>query len=465
MASRISVDTDTWWHLRAGQWILENRQVPRSDPFSYTRGGQPWEYPGWLVQVPLYLIFRISGPGGLNIWTAAMVTAAFAFLWHALSGGPFTRAFVIVLATATSGVYWAARPYMVTFVLVAAFIWILEDFRWRRADRIYVLPVLTLLWANSHGGFIIGFLLWGVYFLFTVGDRKQPEPIKIDLRSKKMLIVGSLMILGVAINPAGPVMLLYPFKTISIQALRAHIQEWQPPDFRSLQVQPFLWLIFATLGFVGFSGRKLALIDFVLFSGFAYLGFLAGRNIALFALIAPPILTRHAEPVLAGMKTRLGMSAQLQRPVGVSMTSRLINGILLVGLIAAVLAKVWQVYPEEVNWQYFREILPVEAVEFIGQENLPGRMFNTYNWGGYLMWSLRDYAVFIDGRTDLYNDELIEEWLRVVRAEAGWQEVLDRWMVQLVLVEPHLPLVEALEVDGWELLYADEVAVVYGMPP
>ncbi len=147
MAARISVDTDTWWHLRAGEWILENRAVPQTDPFSYTRGGAPWQYPGWLVEVPMALIYRLAGPGGLNLWTAAMVTLTFAFLWRALTGGAFLRAFTLILAATASGVYWAARPYLVTFLFAAIFLWVLEDFRWGRADR---LGGCLCLWSSGQ---------------------------------------------------------------------------------------------------------------------------------------------------------------------------------------------------------------------------------------------------------------------------------------------------------------------------
>ncbi|MGD9093603.1 MAG: hypothetical protein PVF74_12205, partial [Anaerolineales bacterium] len=173
MAARISVDTDTWWHLRAGAWILENGSVPQVDPFSYTRFGEPWQYPGWIVEIPMYAIFQTLGPGGLNLWTAFMVTFTFWFIWQTLSGGPFMRAFVIVLAAATAGVYWAARPYLVTFLLAAVYLWILEDYRWgrikSRSIRMWLLPTLMVLWANSHGGFAVGFLIWGVYFVWELG--------------------------------------------------------------------------------------------------------------------------------------------------------------------------------------------------------------------------------------------------------------------------------------------------------
>src|SRR5690606_13624710 len=99
---------------------------------------------------------RALGPGGLNLWTAGMVTLSFAFLWRTLSGGLFLRVFIFVLAATVSAVYWAARPYLVTFLFAAVFLWILEDMRWGRippgSRRLLWLPVLMVIWANSHGG-------------------------------------------------------------------------------------------------------------------------------------------------------------------------------------------------------------------------------------------------------------------------------------------------------------------------
>ena len=159
MAARVSMDTDTWWHLRAGQWIMENYQIPRVDPFSYTRGGASWKYPGWLVEVPMLWIYQAVGPGGLNLMTAMIVTLAFWFVWKTMSGGEYLKAFVIILAATASGVYWAARPYLVTFMLMAVFLWILESYRWQK-ERLPVsltwwLPVLMVVWVNSHGGFVV----------------------------------------------------------------------------------------------------------------------------------------------------------------------------------------------------------------------------------------------------------------------------------------------------------------------
>ncbi len=266
-----------------------------------------------------------------------MVTLAFAFIWRALSGGVFLRAFTLILAATASGVYWAARPYLVTFLLAAVFLWLLEDFRWRKADRLAWLPVLMVVWANSHGGFAVGIILWGVYFVEAYFREQVQFLPGFDWRTltrfspevRRLLLVGVLLLVAVMINPSGPVMVLYPFKTIAINSLREFIQEWQSPDFHSRQVQPFLWLLFATVGAVGFSKRRLALTDFLLFTGFAYLSFQAGRNIALFALAAPLVLTRHAEPLFAAWAARLGITSRTQFSGRETKLQRILNPILV----------------------------------------------------------------------------------------------------------------------------------------
>lgn len=470
MSARVSVDSDTWWHLRAGQWILEQRAVPQTDPFSYTRFGQPWKYPGWLVEAPMVWIYRALGPGGLNLWTAAMVTLAFAFVWRALSGGVFLRAFVLILAAAASGVYWAARPYLVTFLLAAVFLGLLERDRWQPTPRslrwLWALPVLMIVWANSHGGFAIGFFLWGVYWfaegvnwIIPVLTQQAPPGAGRQARFVRLSLIGALMAVAVTLNPAGAAMLAYPFKTISIGALQDYILEWQSPDFHLRQAQPFIWLLLLTFGAVGASRRRLALTDFLLVAGFAYMALLAWRNVALFALVAPPALTRHAAPLLDALRRRFGLG-RAPSPAPTPLLKRLNLAILFI-LILATLAKAGADFPSAANQQAFRQSLPVDAVAFIKQKSPPGRLFNSYNWGGYLLWELPEYPVFIDGRTDLYNDEVINQWLQVVRAEPGWQQTLDRWEVRLILLEPTIPLVGHLQDNGWQELYRDERAVVY----
>ena len=479
MAMRISTDTDTWWHLASGQHILEQRSVPQVDIFSHTSAGQPWlgASVGWLMQIALFTIYNTLGYAGLNLFVALTVTATFAVLYSALSGGVFLRAFILVLAAVTAGVYWAARPYMLSFLLVAITLTMLEDFRWGRKERLWWLPVIMLVWANGHGGFAYGFILWGLYGLSEgLAWLGQTRPVNSlfpritrqwltnGLRGRvgHMLLIGLLMVLAVCFNPAGPKMLLYPFQTISIGALRDLIQEWQSPDFHQRAVQPFAWFIFALIAAIGASDKRLVLSDFLLISGFGYLGLLAGRNIALFALAAPIVLSRHLAPLAAQLGTRLGYHGlkNNQPP----RWQAILNWGLLALLGLGVLAKTALVLPADINQAHVDSFEPVAAAEYIKDTQPSGALLNSYNWGGYLIWALPDYPVFIDGRTDLYGDQIIGEWLALVQTKGDWEEKLTERQINLVLLEPHWPIIAELAEAGWTQLYQDEISVIYARP-
>ena len=325
----------------------------------------------------------------------------------------------------------------------------MEDFRWRGRDRLWWLPLLMLVWVNSHGGFVVGFILWGVYtfdaLLRWAWDRWGA--VKADTESGRrlvrLLVIGALTLAVVLVNPSGAAMYAYAFKTVGIGALQDYIQEWQSPNFHLLHVQPFAWLLLLTFAAIGASRRRLALTDFLLVAGFAYLGWMAGRNVALFALAAPLALTRHAAPLLAVLGRKLGYHGVSQAPP----KSAWLNWIILTLLCLAVIIKALSIYPSAVNQDAFQRTLPIGAVTYLHRHQPAGKLFNSYNWGGYLLWALPEYPVFIDGRTDLYSDEVISEWLQVMRAEAGWQAVLERYGVNLILVENDTLLDRLLEKD------------------
>lgn len=460
MSARISVDTDTWWHLRAGEWIVENRAIPQVDSFSYTRVNQSWLYPGWLVEAPMYLVFRAFGPGGLNLVTALLVTLAFFFIWKALSGSVFLRSFGLIFAAAASGVYWSARPHLITLALAAVFLKILEDSRWRdnpaTRRRLVWLPIFMIVWVNSHGGFIVGFILWGLYCVDTL-IRWRTKQVEWGA-FRRLILIGALLAAGTTVNPAGLHIFLYPFSTVGVHALQNYIQEWQSPNFHDLAVQPFAWLLIALIGFLGASTRRIALTDFLLCAVFGYMGLLAGRNIALFALVAPIVITRHLEPIIAELGGRINY--HLSDEADPSSRRIILNWGILAAIIMAVVLKTMMIVSLSANERLFEKTLPLAAIRYLHTHDYPGNLFNSYNWGGYLLWALPEYPVFIDGRTDLYDDEIIDQWFQVVQAKPGWQQVLDRWNVNLILLEADSPIVKLLPCEGWSEVYRDKQAIL-----
>lgn len=466
MAARVAMDTDSWWHLRAGAWMVEHRALMAEEPFSYTRGGTPWRYPGLWVQVWMNLLFTRLGPGGLNLWTAGMVTLTFWFVWRTSPGGVLLKAFVIVLAATTSAIYWAARPYLITFLLAAVFYWLLEGYRAGTRKRLWWLPILMILWVNSHGAYLVGFLLWGPYLAgegwsWLVAKRNGEDPGEAEARARHLLVVGALMAAAMLVNPQGIELLALPFSTVARGAEQRFIAEWQSPDFHLINHQPFAWMLVLTIGLLGASNRRITLTEFLLLGGFGFLGLLAARNVALFAVVAPAVITRHAEGLIPAWLDHLGLSLAVDFERTPSPAQGRLNLLLAAFVLLAAVVKAGSVFSPEANWSEFEETLPVRAVEFVRQVQPEGRMFNAYNYGGYLVWALPENPVFIDGRADVYGDEIINEWLGITYGEPGWQAKLDSWGVGFVLVEPSAPLADLLAYEGWELLYEDDVAVVY----
>jgi hypothetical protein len=467
MAVRISVGNDTWWHLRAGAWMTENRQILRTDPFSLTRQGEPWEYPGWLSQVLLYRVHAWLGLPGLNLLTALMVVAAFAFLWRAMEAPPLLRAFVLLLAATTSSVYWAARPHIFSFALTGAFVLALEQWRRGKPRALWTLPLLMVLWVNLHGGFAIGFLLLGAYMLGELATLVGRWLLRIATLKNawqehrrallSLAAVSAACLLALCINPHGATMLLYPFKTVSIGALQEYIVEWQSPDFHQLELQPFLWMLMLTAAaMIASRGPKRA-GEALLVAGFSYMGFLAGRNIATFALVASPVLARHGHAAIEPLLKARRESKRLPKRV-----ARVLNIFILALFGVAALVKIYFPLQEDANRQAVEAQFPTAAVSYIRTQQLPSPMFNSYNWGGYVLWELYpDYLSYVDGRTDLFGDEILARYFRVWRAEAGWDEILEEEGIRLVLVEPEAPLARVLQAAEWCQEFADEQSVVF----
>lgn len=464
MAARVAVDSDTFWHLRAGTWMLDNGRILNFDAFSHTRLNQPWINHSWLSEIPMAAIYRAFGYGGLNLATAIIIWLAFLFVYLSGEGGSYLRAFAIILAATTSGVYWSARPQIVSMLLAAVFNYVLILYRYRGVNRLWLLPVLMIAWVNLHGGFAIGFILLVVAFAgytlaFAIGVFRTGDA------SRGMIWIGGIGLAcaaAAAINPYGLQMLLYPFKTVSIGVLQNYIQEWQSPNFHTREAQVFIVMWLLTFGAAGFSKRRLDVTDFLLFSAFSGLALLAGRNIAVFAIVAAPILMRHADSAIAELwerwpKLRIEASAAPPKPV-----MQILNWALLVIVAAAAVVKVALPLNPATTEKAIAATSPVGAAAYLKTHPPQGAMFNSYNFGGYLTWALYpDVPVFVDGRTDLYDDEFLTEYLNTYLAGPGWEKVLADYNIGVVLVEANAPIARALLTrSNWVVRYQDSLTVV-----
>ena len=467
-ASSPVVDTDTWWHLRAGDWILEQGAILRTDPFSLTRQGEPWVYPGWLAQLGMIGSYRWLGLTGLHLLTASVLTLTFALLWFTLEGGVVVRAFVLILAAVTSSIYWSARPQVASLALLAGCLLLLERYHKDRRPWIWLVPLLVALWPNLHGAYPAGLLLVAIYLAASALDAiasvwQTPQPLRAAWQENRKLLGALglclvLCVMALGLNPHGYAMLGYAGKTLSIGILREYIQEWQSPDFHTLRAQLFLGMLF--LLFVAVSASRLhpSTREVLLVVVFGSMAFLAWRNVAMFALVAAPALSRHLNASLRRLPGVRGgeVPADRRRWVNVAL-------ILVWATLAGVLLTRF-LNPERVQAQADRPV-PVAAARFLRSSGEAGPLFNSYNWGGYVIWAMYpEHLSFVDGRTDLFDDEILEQYLTAWRGEEGWQEVLDRWDIRLALVEPDAPLTLRLEDAGWRRLYVDAMSSIWVRP-
>lgn len=462
MAMRISVASDTWWHLRAGEWMLQNGQLLTTDPFSLTRQGEPWIYPGWLAQILMIAIYRGVGLPGLNLLTAAAVLLAFAFLWKTMDEPPLLKAFALVLGATVSAVYWSARPQILSFAMAGVFYWSLQRAQRLGPRALWLPPVLMALWVNLHGGFAIGFILLAIELLAATLDRFLPGRLRLTeaeaglLQPRHVLAALGLCLIAVMFNPHGARMLTYPYQTVSIGTLRDYIQEWQSPNFHSVELLPFLLMLLLSGGVLAVSPVRPSWRALFTVGAFAAMALSAARNVALFGLLATPALARYAHASLAGRLPPAGDQRQLPQRL-----ARIVN-LMLVSLLAAAAAlKSVEPMRATTNQAAVERSAPTGAVEYLSEHRPPGPLFNSYNWGSYLMWALHpDYLTFVDGRTDLFDDEILDQYIAIWRADPGWESLLPRWGIRLALVEPNAPIALQLQVAGWEALYRDAQSVL-----
>ena len=194
---------------------------------------------------------------------------------------------------------------------------------------------------------------------------------------------------------------------------------------------------------------------------FGYSAFLARRNIAPLALVTAPVLARHVAPIVEAVSLRIKLPILARQDLKPGLSS-VLNGLIVILVAVAALLKCGMALSPQMIDEARRQTVPVRAVEWMAQNHAAGPMYNSYNWGGYLVWALPDMPVFVDARTDLYDDEFLREYFKVMFIRPGWQEALDKYGVRLALTEHDSFLAAILATQSdWRLAYRDDQAAIY----
>ena len=458
-AIRATIDPDMWWHLRTGEAILADG-IPREDLFSFTYPDNEWVTHEWLSEIIMWGLYRLGGLSMLMVFFAAVTLITWWLAYRLCDGKPYIAGMVVAFAAKASEVVWGSRPQLFNLALFGLFIYMLE----RRKDKAvgswiyWIFPAVTLVWANLHSGYLLGIVVLGTYLVgeYVEGRRSRPDPRTLpaaDVRRLGAAVVASL--LAALVNPNGARLLVYPFETLGSSVQRDFIAEWFPPAPDQLVFWLALLLIGA--GLFGFlrADRRPTATELLVFGGTAAGAFLSVRNIPIFALAAAPIIARYLTEALPFRALRPDPADDPTNRVPT----------VAAGVVIALGAVVIAVGTFRDNDAAIRREFPVAAVDWIeetGRED--SRIFNAYNYGGYLIW--RGYPVYVDGRADVYRDAGLLRYGQTYFVEDDWDEPLEEEGIDLVIVEADSRLAFTLaEAPEWELVYVDSQTHIFDRAP
>lgn len=478
MTIRAPVDSDMLWHLRLGEDTLNHGWPVMEDVYSYTREGTPWVNQSWLAEVVLIGFFRLWGYAGLSLCVGLVAVACAGLLMKQMESPALLRAGVVILAVLVMAPVLTPRPHISSLVMLSLLSYNLYLYKKRGRDYIWWTLPQFWIWGNLHGGFPLGIIFLVLTIAGEIGNHLWAKLADHQMTWKqieKLSIITAASALVVMIHPYGMGIWKVAFETVNIKALQSFIEEWASPNFHIAAQQPFVWMLLILMMVVWIAKEKMDWSEILPVLAFSYACFMARRNFGPFAIVAAPVLTKYLsktlmiwtdaiQPWIKNIQKKFRLSDEQARKLieGDPGKSKPIN-LLVTGLLLGVcLMKLFVVsYPPSVE-KWNELIFPVTGSSWIEEHYPDSKVFNSYTWGGYMMWAMPDHPVFVDGRTDLYGDEIIGEWISVVQGDEGWQDILDKWGVDLVFIEPEQPVAKLMPFTSkWNEVYRDDLSVVF----
>jgi hypothetical protein len=436
-------DSDTYWHIITGKWILDHNALPRVDIHSFTRAGEPWISSSWLAQVLYAEAYELAGWAGPVILATLSIATTFALLTFLLGRRiPVTYAVLTAFAAFVLSVgHFLARPHVLALpVMLAWASGLLSASEKREAPSFWLLPLLAL-WANLHGGFVFGLALVAPFAIDALwnADRSQRRPLAL-----RWIVFGLGALAACCTTPYGWESILASRKILDLGELLHIIYEWMPVNFSSFG--PFEACLIVLIGGGLFCGVKLSPPRILLALGLLHMALSHVRNIEIFALLIPLVVLAPVASQFGLHGTRLARAAL---PVATAAT------------LAAILGVSTWAYAANTRFLPAASQSPAAAVDVLKGRN-PGRVLNDLPFGGYLI--SRGVPVFIDGRAELYGEQFEMAYFRALQLKDVnvFLDLLKTYDIDAVLLTPATPAVSLLDhLGGWERVYTDEHAVLH----
>ncbi|WP_374088705.1 hypothetical protein [Methylomicrobium lacus] len=440
---------DTYWHIKVGEWILDNHRIPTTGIFSYTAANMPWVSHEWLSAIILYAVFSVAGWPGLVLLATLAITLAMWSMCNFLVKRISINSCIIFVLFA----YFLLTPHIMPrphiLILPIMVFWTAELIKAseNQTHPPYPLALVMVFWSNMHGSFILG-IPFILYFAAESAFAIKDSALRLK-ELRRWLLFFLLSLSALLANPHGIDGLLLPFKLTDQTYVIDHIVEWASPNFHGFQPLEF-WL----LGFIGFTlckGLTLPPFRLIFLLGLLHLSLKYIR-------FATDLL-----PFLSPLILATPLSKQLNRPADFSIDSLYPKNIkhwLAIGL-----------YLTALSFYLPARTIETKANIHLGkllaalQDEKPvlGNMLNSYSLSPYLIYY--DYPVFIDSRGELYGDPFIEKHFKTTSLEKGAEPLLDlikEYNVSWTIFETNLPINAFLsQRPEWRRIYSDKFFTIY----
>jgi hypothetical protein len=448
------LDPDMWWHMAVGQRILTTHSWPWTDIYSGTVSGAHWIAYEWLGEVMIGAASLVAGLQGSAFLLVALcgILILLLYCYATLACGDSKAAFVACATLIPAfGAFFALRPQLFGAVFLVMTLIVVEQFRRGRERALWLLPPLFLLWVNTHGSFVFGFLALGVTWLsgqfqFSVGGLFAERWTR--QQSTRLLLSILLSALTLPITPYGSRLAAYPLSLALSQPVNVQsIREWLPLGTEMFVGKYFIALLLLFFLACLIERPRFQLSEFALavFGAFAacvhvrflliFLIFFAPLWAKLFACRVPGYMPDRDHPFLNA------------------------------SLIAIVALGMFFFFPsrheldDRVGTEY-----PKSALQFVTNHPVRGQWLNDYGWGGYLIWSgAPRNMLFIDGRADIYEyGGVLADYMDVTRLKPDAFKLLNKYNVTACLIRKDDPLATALgQTASWKRVFEDQLAAVY----
>jgi len=459
-------DADTLWHIRTGQWILDHAQVPTVDFYSYTAVGTRWISTEWLSEILFALSFKIGGWHGVVILSALACAAIVAIIcFYLVRNLRFSVAIGWTALTALAiSPHFLARPHLFAYIVES--IWVIKLLEsYDRGDFRSSIPsfcLLMVLWANLHPSFTFGLAL----FYIVVGYSCCAKFFQREyLRCKDEFFAVIAVSVCALLTPYGIFSALLTLEVMNAKVGIQYVAEWLPPNYQQNRIFLFLivgFLMAVTSLGVRLRGPRLIAYGMVLILGLSY-----ARGLAIFYLLTPIIFARPVSDCGPGLGAQPKCVQCSQPTVAVTSLDPVLLFLQKRSIMIPVICLVGAILVTAVFWRPMGlgppdSVAPKAAVDFVEKAGITGNVFNSYNFGGYLIF--RGIPTFVDGRQPPYADKFLQEYYDTIKLRDSVRafQLLDRYKVEWVLLLPEEPLAKSLaERNQWNNVYSDKDAVVF----